>query len=142
MGVAPVPVASIFEPVYLNISTPGGSIRVVLPFNNIKYRAVVRVVDFRPNTLEEFTYLRRPSEYGALSDCSESSDDEADPSDDSAKWEWRFKLLLEDASAQAGSKPSRVWAYVDNPWAQYLTSLDASEYASSFPHTLRGSADA
>lgn len=130
MGVASVPVSSIFEPVYHNISTPDGPVRVPLPFNNMKYRAVVRVVDFRPNTLEEFAYPRKPSEYGALSDGSDSSDDEADPRDRSAKWEWRFKLLLEDASCRAGPKPARVWAYVDNAWAQCLTGLDASEYAS------------
>lgn len=130
MGVASVPLSSIFEPVYHNISMPGGPVRVVLPFSNIKYRVIVRVRDFRPNTLEEFAYLRKPSEYEALSDEGESSSDdeaETDPADSSAKWEWRFKLLLEDASTRAGSKPARVWAYVDNNQCQYLTGLDASE---------------
>lgn len=141
MGVASVPVSSILEPVHHSISTPDGPVRVPLPFNNMKYRAIVRVVDFMPNTLEEFTYPRRPSEYGALSDCSESTDDEADPIDNSAQWEWRFKLLLEDASARAGPKPARVWAYVDNPCTQYLTNLDASEFVYPSLVACRGATD-
>lgn len=142
MGTASVPVSSIREKVYYNITTKAGPVRVELPFSNVKYRVVVRVVDFSPNTLEEFTFARNP-EYGCLSDDDgNTSDDEADPADESTTWEWRFKLLLEDASTQAGPKPGRVWVSVDNPTAQCLTGLNASECVFPFTAFQKASTDA
>lgn len=133
MGVASVSVSSIFEPVYYHVTVEGQDpIRVVLPFSNVKYRVVVRVVDFSPNTLEEFTVAGRPSEYKCLSDDDEdTSGYDADSADESATWEWRFKLLLEDASTRAVSKPGRVWVTVDNAAAEHLTGLIASEFVFS-----------
>ena len=133
MGTASVPVSSIFEPVYRDITIEGqGPIRVKLPFSNVKYRVVVRVVDFSPDMLEDFAFARKPSEFGCLTDDEgDLSDDEADPADGSATWEWRFKLQLEDASTRAGPKPERLWASVDNATAECLTGCDASEYVFS-----------
>ena len=129
IGVRAVPVSSIFEPVYHNITKDGeGPIRVILPFSNIKYRVIVRVVDFRPNTLEEFAFPKKPSEFDMLTDDEDSSDDYVGRVDGSTRWEWRFKLQLEDASVGAGGEQHRVWVSVDNPAAQCLIDLDASKY--------------
>ncbi|SPN98905.1 uncharacterized protein DNG_01944 [Cephalotrichum gorgonifer] len=123
------PISSILEPVYFNVSVPGGKgpIRVALPFTNARYRADVRVVDFSPDKLEHFTYSRKTEYDQILEDESdEEEDSSADEESGPRTWRWRFALQLEDASVQAGPKPGRVWAYVDNPDAQALTGLDAS----------------
>lgn len=142
MNIDPVSVSSIFEPIYLNISTDDGPIRVVLPFGDTKYRVIVRVIDFRPNKLENFARARKASEFDILSDNDEDpSDYEADSISSSTRWEWAFMLLLEDASSQAGPRPGRVWATVDNEQAQYLTGLNASECVLSFRQISYGFAN-
>ncbi len=114
-----------------------------MPFVCAKYRAVVRVVDFYPNKLEDFACSRQASEFDVLSDNSGDSSDESDDSAGESSplyhsssiggrveriWEWRFALCLEDAAPQGRGRPkNRFWAMVDNPDAQLLTSLDACE---------------
>jgi protection-of-telomeres protein 1 len=129
------PISTLLETVYHPVSVDGadGPVMVPLPFNVAKYRVVARVVDFSPRTLEKFCYQRRVSEYRFLSDHESDSEEDGDDASNghwdgaARKWEWRFALQLEDASPLAGKNPGRVWVYVDNAEAQYLTGLDASE---------------
>ncbi|PKS05251.1 hypothetical protein jhhlp_008622 [Lomentospora prolificans] len=143
MDVPITTVASMLEAAYYNLTLEDviSPIRVPVPFNNAKYRIAARVTDFFPQTLEQFSYCRKVSEYEALTDYESDSDDPVHPyslADDDGldnfagprKWEWCFALQLEDASPQCRSNPSRVWVYVDNAEAQCLTGLDASDLRS------------
>lgn len=129
------PVPSIIEPVSWKTTVGGEETTLVLPFACARYRANVRVVDFRPAKLERFAAWRQSTESDVLSDWSSGSDSDSD--DDlhgtlkryaGAKiWEWRFALLLEDADPKSKEPKGRFWAVVDNTEAQLLTGLDACE---------------
>ncbi|KAL8903995.1 MAG: hypothetical protein Q9207_003575, partial [Kuettlingeria erythrocarpa] len=129
-----------------------------LPFQNLKSRALVRIVDFFPPNIADFAVRKREkSEFDVLSECSADSssseddqrrrplpdDTETEEENDAAsqradddnnadhtpKWEWRFALVLEDASS---SKPTsttppteRLTAYVTEADAVFLLKLDA-----------------
>ncbi|KAK0639021.1 hypothetical protein B0T16DRAFT_235735 [Cercophora newfieldiana] len=122
-------IASILKPSYRDSEEPGQ--RLTLPFVCAKYRACVRVVDFHPSYLENFTCSRKQRAYeGFVSDSEDSDSQDGDTSDESMVeddskriWEWRFALQLEDAR-----KPGqRVWVLVDNSNGQCLTGLHASD---------------
>ncbi|EFX00992.1 telomere-binding alpha subunit central domain containing protein [Grosmannia clavigera kw1407] len=113
-----------------------------LPFVNVKFRAQVRVVDFRPSRLESFAVGRRPhvldilSDYERDTDTGDSNEDRATQPGASGRarvplvWEWRFALLLEDATPSAtpsATPPARIWTVVDNAGAQMLTGLNACD---------------
>lgn len=108
------------------------------PFSNTNYRAAVRVVDYWPHYLKEFSVGRRKTEFDMLSDNSdedESSDNEENMRQFHAgkgfgspkKWEWRFALQVED-SKKDREKATRMWLVVDNAAAQMLLNLDAVKY--------------
>jgi hypothetical protein len=124
-------VESIIEPVIQEMVVDGAPAKLHMPFVNNKYRANVRVVDFRPNHLEDFSCSRRITDFDCLSDnsadeSSDSGDDDDDVGSGKLAWEWRFMLQLEDASAKDKTR-SRAWVVVDNSEAQCLTGLDAVE---------------
>lgn len=117
-----------------------------LPFQNIKSRTIVRIVDFFPTDLAQFAVrLPKPSEFDALSDH-EPSDSDSDTSsqisprggngmteedEDERKWEWRFGLVLEDASEEKIPKSEErasMEVYVAEQDAEFLLKLDAEEY--------------
>lgn len=108
---------------------------IALPFTNVKFRANVRVVDFRPRRLEDFAAWRKETEFDLLSDYDGGSASESDGQGGTLDsftapkiWEWRFALELEDASPkEKGEKPERLWALVDNIETQQLVNMDASE---------------
>ena len=106
--------------------TTSSGIRFTLPFQNINWRSVVRVVDFFPSDLEDFAVrCARTSEFDALS---EREDEASELSNDSEKdnnrqWEWRFGLVLEDAK----ESKVRMRAYVADQDAVFLLKLDAEE---------------
>ncbi|KAK3903318.1 hypothetical protein C8A05DRAFT_14714 [Staphylotrichum tortipilum] len=121
-----------------------------VPFTCAKYRALVRVVDFFPPSLQDFASPRKPTVYDALSDNEDNSDvlssDDDDDDDDGAAgtdriWEWRFALQLEDPTPppKPGKKtpdpPPRLWVLVDNADAQCLTGLNATDLGED-PQTL------
>jgi hypothetical protein len=127
-------VASILGLAYFETTINGEGMKLPLPFTCAKYQANVRVVDFRPDRLEDFARSRRKSDFDCLSeyeggDSSESESDDNGTLDHFAGerlWQWRFALLLEDASPKLKVR-ERLWAVVDNHNAQCLTGLDASE---------------
>ncbi|KAK8034419.1 hypothetical protein PG993_009414 [Apiospora rasikravindrae] len=110
-----------------------GEEHVALPFTNVKFRANVRVVDFRPRRLEDFAAGRKVTEFDCLSDYDGGSGSESEGQGGTLdsfaapkSWEWRFALELEDASPKGkGEKAERMWALVDNYEAQQLTNMDA-----------------
>jgi protection-of-telomeres protein 1 len=85
-----------------NNTTPEG-IEYRLPFQNLRYRSRLRVVDFFPHDLEDFAVPYK-KEYDYLSDLDSDDEDDLDIENEdsnSVKWEWRFCLLVEDGMATA-----------------------------------------
>ncbi|KAI4124880.1 MAG: hypothetical protein LQ338_004574 [Usnochroma carphineum] len=152
-NIPPRPLSSILSLSTHALTTPDGT-PYTLPFQNINSRAVVRVVDFFPHDIADFTVRRkRAGEFDVLSECSDvssSSDDDCDQlpadtddddeqnpassqqgdnhidSDGASKWQWRFALVLEDASTPSSVwNPERLTAYVTDADAVFLLKLDA-----------------
>jgi protection of telomeres protein 1 len=104
-----------------------------LPFQNLCYRATVRVVDFFPPKLEDFSVS-----YDRQYPDSESSNEENHDSDRDMPtrtqfsknchqaWEWRFCLLVEDSSPTSCAQPKeRLKLFVSGADAVHLLKLDA-----------------
>jgi protection-of-telomeres protein 1 len=138
-GKAPSRVSEITSIVHHETTIKGKNVKFPLPFVNLNYRAIVRVVDFSPSNLADFAYPKKESEYDILSDDGEDSvsDDDSEDNEQSGQmtldtftrvrnWEWRFFLELEDAVENHEQKKQRLWVLVDNQAAQCLTGLDAS----------------
>lgn len=132
----PTPLATILNDTHIVRSASGSEL--VLPFENVKHRSNVRVVDFWPNKLEDFAVSRRVSEYEVLSDYSggESTDNEEDMRlfrqgkgyGGEKTWEWRFALRVQDADKKARSHKDTMWLIVDNQAAQMLLNMDAVKW--------------
>ncbi|KAI1801028.1 hypothetical protein F4811DRAFT_536113 [Daldinia bambusicola] len=125
-------VPSILKPVPWTTTVDGQEVTFTLPFTCAKYCANVRVVDFRPHKLEDFSTWRKNTEYDVLSDHSGASDSESDEDAGTLDryrgekiWEWRFALLLEEAAPKKKGKDNMLWVVVDNASAQMLVNLDA-----------------
>ncbi|KAJ9271664.1 hypothetical protein DTO212C5_2089 [Paecilomyces variotii] len=118
--------------IHLN-NAPGGY-EYRLPFQNINYRAVVRVVDFYPPRLEDFAVSYNPED-DILSESGTSSEDsEGDAVMTSGYsrrrriWEWRFCLLVEDGKPVPRGQPKeRMKLYVSGKDAEYLLKIDATD---------------
>ncbi|WEW60259.1 hypothetical protein PRK78_005744 [Emydomyces testavorans] len=111
-------------------NTGPGGIEYQLPFQNLKYRASVRVVDFFPPNLEDFAVPFNP-EYAILADTAASSDlidSDEEPIIGRQRWEWRFCLLVEDGGPGVhhapGQKRERLKLFVTGPDAEFLLSID------------------
>ncbi|KAI2466709.1 hypothetical protein F4781DRAFT_404869 [Annulohypoxylon bovei var. microspora] len=126
-------VPSIVEPIPWTTTVDGQEVVLTLPFTCAKYRANVRVVDFRPPRLADFTTWRKNTEYDMISDHSGGSDSESDEDGTLDRyagkkiWEWRFALLLEEANPKHKGENDKFWVIVDNTEAQMLLNLDASD---------------
>lgn len=106
----------------------GGSFR--LPFQNLKYRTIARVVDFFPPNLEDFAVLVDPRDLADTSD-EEMGDDDNDlaAQGNNLVWEWRFCLLLEDPNPPPPGQPREYMrCFVSGQDAEYFLKLDATEY--------------
>jgi protection of telomeres protein 1 len=127
------PLAKILNTARVLTSTSGSD--YALPFENIKYRSDVRVIDFWPHKLEDFSVGRRVSEYEVLSDYSgdESTDNEEDMRlfregkgyGGEKAWEWRFALRVQDADKKVRNQKDTMWLVVDNQAGQMLLNMDA-----------------
>lgn len=123
------PLADILANESHNNVLPGG-IEYRLPFQNLRYRATVRVVDFFPPKLEDFAVPYDP-EYAMLSES--ASDDEDEDGDTRITgrrrrrmWEWRFCLLVENGTPPPRGQPrERMKLFVSGHDAEYLLKLDA-----------------
>lgn len=128
------PISSILKPVPWTTTVDGQETTLTLPFTCAKYRANVRVLDFRPRKLEDFATWRKNTEFDMLSDHSGASDSESDDDQGTLDryrgdkvWEWRFSLLLEEANPKKKGEDNSLWVVVDNTEAQMLVNLDAVE---------------
>ncbi|KAK0735527.1 hypothetical protein B0T21DRAFT_333719 [Apiosordaria backusii] len=135
--VSPTTIETMLETCYIHAEMDTDVVKLPVPFVNQKYLSFVRVVDFAPSSMEDFAVSRKITQYQDLLD-SEGSDQSSLDEDESSGgdndptvrrvWEWRFSLLLEDASPTDGrSSPSQVWVVIDNPSAQCLTNLDSDD---------------
>ena len=123
---------------------------MTLPFQNTRFRTTARVIDFYPPDLADFAVRHRESEFDVLS-SSEGSNSDSDSNDScqttsshsgsdpehegsqassraKAGWEWRFCLLLEDASstpAAKGQRKERMRVFVAGDDAECLLKMDA-----------------
>ncbi|KAH8696667.1 hypothetical protein BGW36DRAFT_398152 [Talaromyces proteolyticus] len=104
------------------ISLPGG-IEYRLPFQNVKYRTTIRVVDFFPPNIIDFAAPYNPDS-GMLSD-GDMDGDELSSSASQVRWEWRFCLLVEDATITPGQPRDQIKLYVSGAEAEFLLKLDA-----------------
>ncbi|KAI1377199.1 hypothetical protein F4677DRAFT_415595 [Hypoxylon crocopeplum] len=125
-------VSFIVKPIPWTTTVEGQEVTLTLPFTCAKYRAHVRVVDFRPSKLVDFATWRKSAEYDLLSDCSGASDSELNEEQGTLDkytgekiWEWQFALLLEEANPKHKGEDDRFWAVVDNNEAQQLLNVDA-----------------
>lgn len=106
------------------------------PFINRNFKVAVRVVDYFPHNIFDFSRGRSHSEYDVLSDHSgdettdisenENSSKLGSSSGKEKKWEWRFSLLLEDQTPYRHQR-CQDWVLVDNHSAQMLFGMDATE---------------
>ncbi|KAH8664018.1 hypothetical protein BX600DRAFT_289006 [Xylariales sp. PMI_506] len=131
-----LPLRKLLEPVSYVTTIDGQKILIQLPFTNAKYRANVRVVDFKPRKLEDFSTWRNVTEFDMLSDVSGDENSDTDEGDGTLDrftgkkvWEWRFALQLEDAEPKTGrdGQPDRLWVLVNNAEGQQLLNLDACD---------------
>ncbi|KAI0600412.1 hypothetical protein F4775DRAFT_545714 [Biscogniauxia sp. FL1348] len=128
-------VSSIIEPAHWPTSIDQQEVTLTLPFVCAKYRTNVRVVDFRPHNLENFSSWRKSTEADLLSDYSEDSESGSEDEDrgtlnryaGTKVWEWRFALQLEEVDPKSKGGLARFWVVVDNIEAQLLTGLDACD---------------
>ncbi|KLJ11655.1 hypothetical protein EMPG_13162 [Blastomyces silverae] len=119
----------LFNESHTNISPDG--IKYRLPFQNLRYKASVRIVDFFPPKLEDFA-VQYDVERAMLSDTEGSisdTDDDGNETGSRKRWEWRFCLLVEDAGPGTHYNRSgpreRMKLYVGNFDAVFLLRLDA-----------------
>ncbi|OJD23246.1 hypothetical protein ACJ73_05397 [Blastomyces percursus] len=119
----------LFGESHTNISPSGIPYR--LPFQNLRYKASVRIVDFFPPKLEDFA-VQYDVERALLSDTEGSvsgMDDDDNETGSHRRWEWRFCLLVEDAGPGTHYNRSgpreRMKLYVGNNDAVFLLRLDA-----------------
>lgn len=120
-----------------SITLPNGT-TIIAPFTNTKYRTIVRVVDYFPHNLEDFSKGKRASEFDCLSDAESGSDTEvaapkgpldvhvADYSGN-WKWKWNFMIQVEDATPtnNTNTPKPRIWLSIDNDRGQHLLNTDA-----------------
>jgi protection of telomeres protein 1 len=115
-------------------TTTDTGVALDLPFQNVCYRAKVRVVDFFPPNLEDFAV---PCD--EFEDLSDDSDEESDRDDGQLRhtnrglrrvdrWDWMFYLLVEDANKiGSGAKRETMKVLVAHRDAEYLLKMDAKE---------------
>ncbi|GIJ89273.1 hypothetical protein Asppvi_008204 [Aspergillus pseudoviridinutans] len=96
-----------------------------IPFQNVCYRATVRVVDFFPPKLEDFA-VPDESDHKQMDEIHNSHSSNS-PSH-SIRWQWRFCLLVENVPPHLHGKSSeRMKLFVSGADAEYLLKLDAAD---------------
>ncbi|KAI9890758.1 MAG: hypothetical protein M1814_003688 [Vezdaea aestivalis] len=98
-----------------------------LPFRNVHWRTKARVVDFLPDSIEDFAVPRMIEDPEDNSDG--GSDAQSITSSQAEEWEWRFILVLEDPDEQpvAGKSSTRIQALVTGEDAEFLLGAQAQD---------------
>ncbi|KFA75507.1 hypothetical protein S40288_01238 [Stachybotrys chartarum IBT 40288] len=123
-------IADMLKPIQLTQTIDEQDVVQTLPFINANHRVAVRVIDFRPNKLEDFARpQKRSSECDRLSDGggNYSESDDSETASSTVAWEWAFCLKLQDMTQVEGAQKGAAWVAVDNMSAQCLLHLDASD---------------
>ena len=114
----------------------------LLPFQNSKYHAKVRVVDFFPDNVADFASPWQEDQYAELSDSDAEETNEFDGdissiNNENIRWEWNFCLLVEDATSSATKKEpkKRMKLLVSDTDGDYLLRMDACNLRRD-PHEL------
>ncbi|KAF2762844.1 hypothetical protein EJ05DRAFT_17047 [Pseudovirgaria hyperparasitica] len=84
-----------------------------LPFTNARYRTLLRVIDFYPSTLADFSHCLSDPSYNPPTAC-DTSDNDVDTEYQTQtlsqhgrrNWEWAFALRVEDALPPTNPQPS------------------------------------
>jgi len=143
------PLSSILDTSKTHAHTSPNGTEIVLPFQNICYRATVRVIDFFPPDLLDFAVREKISEFEALSDDEDEDEDDeeedSDGSDDMSiislsvpsdagseimrqkkwKWAWRFCLLVEDVNP--GPEKEKMKLIIADGDAEFLLNMEAKK---------------
>ncbi|OAL33283.1 hypothetical protein AYO20_07445 [Fonsecaea nubica] len=124
-------ILDILDPDILNRTTAKGN-AYRLPFQNCTYKSKVRIVDFFPDNIADFSAPRKVGQYDELSDNEDFGDDvDIDPTQENGRgdleWEWRFLLLVEDARAPVGvdGRPTQMELLVAETDGDFLLNMDA-----------------
>lgn len=139
-------VDEILNPALLKRITPQGN-EWFAPFQNCRYKSRVRVVDYYPRQLEQFSVRVKQNQYAELSDSESVIEEESTDNDSDAmevdsgneakgrtRWEWRFALVVEDVnpgarnSANNGEQPRtrrQLELFVTGQDAEYLLREEA-----------------
>lgn len=106
-----------------DVLIPGG-ISYKLPFQNVCYRLLVRVVDFFPPNLEDFA-VEVPME----SIVTRGDHEMDDGTSRRTEWQWRFCLLVEGTEPVASKQQPRelMKIYVAGAHGEHLLGLTATE---------------
>ncbi|KAF1815222.1 hypothetical protein P152DRAFT_249139 [Eremomyces bilateralis CBS 781.70] len=106
----------------------GGSATDALPMLNFNCRVRVRVIDFDPPNLEDFS---RSLDDEAYNDAAPETDFDSDGDSVLCSpkcWEWAFRFLVEDAlPVHAGAKAAQMELIVAGQDAEHLLQLDATD---------------
>lgn len=103
-----------------HINHLSGGITYKLPFQNVCYRPLIRVVDFYPPDLEDFAVQIPMPGYG-------NDDDDLGPQ--YTTWEWRFCLLAEGTDPTDSKQPRELMKiFVHGGEGVHLLGLDPDEY--------------
>lgn len=121
-----VGISKIWENSHLEYESPNGILQ--LPFINMKYRARVRVVDFWPDKLENFSQSLDSRAYNNCPDEPDSQDMMIDESPQPRGWEWFFYIWVMDATQPPGTRdPLCLKLLVAQDDAVFLLKENATE---------------
>ncbi|KAF2011373.1 hypothetical protein BU24DRAFT_426448 [Aaosphaeria arxii CBS 175.79] len=95
---------------------------ITLPFVNCKYRTRLRVVDFYPRTLEDFTHSMADCDWNVAMNDPDNQNRRRDDA-----WKWAFVLLVEDAVVSSNQEVQRLPLFVTDKDAQCLLKMDATD---------------
>ncbi|KAE8352859.1 hypothetical protein BDV28DRAFT_148630 [Aspergillus coremiiformis] len=102
-----------------------------LPFQNLCYRATVRVADFFPPNIEDFAVPPEPKDNRSRSSMPGNTE-----GDSITQWEWRFCLLIEDALPPPPGQPKEhIKLFVSGADAEFLLKMSAADLRKD-PRTL------
>ncbi|CAI7668425.1 unnamed protein product [Penicillium pancosmium] len=106
-----------------HINKISGDLTYKLPFQNVCYHPVFRVVDFYPPVLEDFA-VQVP-----FKPLNNQNDEDDDLSPKYYSWEWRFCLLVEGTEPTVSKQQTRelMQIFVTEGDATYLLGLDADD---------------
>lgn len=106
-----------------HINKISGDVTYKLPFQNVCYRPLVRVVDFYPPDLEDFA-VQVP-----LNSIADYDDEDEVLGPKYHTWEWRFCLLVEGTEPTDSNQQTREFMqiFVTDGDATHLLNLDADE---------------